>query len=87
MVSSSLVVTSNSNQRGNLFSDRSGEAVIVSQQFQAYLSDIERGRSSPSLTMMVDLAVGLEIHLVDLVKPMKIEGVKQVAGRKRPRED
>jgi len=52
-----------------------------------YLSDIERGRSSPSLTMMVDLAVALEIHLVDLVKPMKIEGVKQVAGRKRPRED
>lgn len=52
-----------------------------------YLSEIERGRSSPSLTMLVDLAVALEIHLADLVRPMKMEGATQEGGRKRPKDD
>lgn len=51
-----------------------------------YLSEIERGRSSPSLTMLVDLAVALEIHLADLVRPMKMEGAQE-GGRKRPKDD
>lgn len=52
-----------------------------------YLSDIERGRSSPSLTMLVDLAIALDMHLAELVKPMKMEGTKREGGRKRPKEE
>lgn len=52
-----------------------------------YLSEIERGRSSPSLTMMVDLAIALEIHLADLIQPMTMERAKDQGGRKRPQDD
>jgi len=51
-----------------------------------YLSDIERGRSSPSLTMLVDLAVALEVSLVELFKDIRIEEAKRDGGRKRPRD-
>lgn len=52
-----------------------------------YLSDIERGRSSPSLSMLVDLAVALDMHLAELVGPIKMDGAKREGGRKRPREE
>lgn len=51
-----------------------------------YLSDIERGRSSPSLTMLVDLAIGLDMHPAELIAAVRLEGVR-TGGRKRPRED
>lgn len=52
-----------------------------------YLSDIERGRSSPSLTMIVDLARGLGIGLAELFADFDINTVKAEGGRKRPRDD
>ncbi|MCR6629358.1 MAG: helix-turn-helix domain-containing protein [Magnetospirillum sp.] len=52
-----------------------------------YLSEVERGRPSPSLTMMVDLAIALEIHLADLVRPMTMERAQHDGGRKRPQDE
>lgn len=52
-----------------------------------YLSDIERGRSSPSLTMIVDLARGLGIALAELFADFDLNTVKSEGGRKRPRDD
>ena len=51
-----------------------------------YLSDIERGRSAPSLAMLVDLAVALEVHPADLLREVTVEGITQGAGRKRPKD-
>jgi len=52
-----------------------------------YLSNLERGRSGPSLVMMHDLAVALGVHLSALVAPMTMATTPAAAGRKRPRED
>lgn len=51
-----------------------------------YLSDIERGRSAPSLAMLVDLAVALEIHPAELLRAVSVDGITQSAGRKRPKD-
>ncbi len=51
-----------------------------------YLSDIERGRSSPSLAMLFDLARALDMHPADLLRPMSMDGEQQ-GGRKRPKEN
>ncbi|MCR6632926.1 MAG: helix-turn-helix domain-containing protein [Magnetospirillum sp.] len=46
-----------------------------------YLSDIERGKSAPSLSMLADLALALETHPSDLLKGLSLEGAP--ASRKR----
>lgn len=46
-----------------------------------YLSDIERGKSAPSLSMLADLALALETHPSELLKSLNLEGGP--AGRKR----
>jgi transcriptional regulator with XRE-family HTH domain len=46
-----------------------------------YLSDIERGKSAPSLSMLADLALALETHPSELLKDLSLEGGP--AGRKR----
>lgn len=51
-----------------------------------YLSDIERGRSAPSLAMLVDLAKGLDLHPADLIKGLVIEDHDAPPQRKRPRD-
>jgi transcriptional regulator with XRE-family HTH domain len=51
-----------------------------------YLSEIERGRSSPSLTLLVDLAAALEISLAELFKDVRIEEARRDGGRKRPKD-
>lgn len=52
-----------------------------------YLSDIERGRSSPSLAMLADLARGLDMRLADLFQDFKIDPTPSEAGRKRPKDE
>ncbi len=51
-----------------------------------YLSDIERGRSAPSLAMLVDLAVALDLHPADLLRGIDIGAITQGTGRKRPKD-
>jgi Predicted transcriptional regulator with C-terminal CBS domains len=46
-----------------------------------YLSDIERGKSAPSLSMLADLALALETHPSELLKGLSLESGP--AGRKR----
>lgn len=50
-----------------------------------YLSDLENGKSSPSLVMIVDLARALDVHPADLVAGLQMDGAS-AAGRKRPIE-
>lgn len=50
-----------------------------------YLSEIERGRSSPSLAMLVDLALALDTHPSEMLKGLRL-GVDP-GGRKRPKDD
>lgn len=47
-----------------------------------YLSDIERGRSMPSLAIIIDLARGLEAHPSELLRDLQIDGAP--LPRKRP---
>ncbi|HYD32876.1 helix-turn-helix transcriptional regulator [Azospirillum sp.] len=49
-----------------------------------YLSDLERGRSAPSLSMLVDLARGLGVHPADLLKDLVLDDAPP--SRKRPRD-
>ncbi|WP_207485417.1 helix-turn-helix domain-containing protein [Arenibaculum pallidiluteum] len=51
-----------------------------------YLSDLERGRSSPSLAMVVDLARALETHPADMLADLVIEGTAELPRRKRPKD-
>ncbi|MDA8229883.1 MAG: helix-turn-helix transcriptional regulator [Magnetospirillum sp.] len=51
-----------------------------------YLSDIERGRSSPSLTLLADLAMALGTHPADLLREIRLEGESPAGGRKRPKD-
>jgi len=51
-----------------------------------YLSDIERGRSAPSLAMLIDLALALEIHPADLLRGLDMADVARDGGRKRPKD-
>ena len=51
-----------------------------------YLSDLKRGRSSPSLAMLVDLARALDVHPSDLLKDLAIDDGAEPSGRKRPRD-
>lgn len=50
-----------------------------------YLSDIERGRSSPSLALIVDLALALGVHPVELVRGLDPAAARQGGKRKRPK--
>lgn len=50
-----------------------------------YLSDIERGKSSPSLAMLVDLAEALEMHPSDLLKDIEVQPSQGGVRRKRPK--
>lgn len=52
-----------------------------------YLSDIERGRSAPSLAMLVDLAVALEVHPAEMLRGLDLADVMRDGGRKRPKDD
>ena len=52
-----------------------------------YLSDIERGKSAPSLALLVDLSLALEIHPAELIEGLQISGVVREGGRKRPKDD
>ncbi|WP_162305809.1 helix-turn-helix domain-containing protein [Oleisolibacter albus] len=53
-----------------------------------YLSNIERGRSSPSLSLMADLARALEVPLVELVKDILLDdAVTKATDRKRPKDE
>ncbi len=51
-----------------------------------YLSDIERGKSAPSLSMLVDLALALEAHPADLLRGLDLGEVARDGGRKRPKD-
>lgn len=51
-----------------------------------YLSDLERGRSNPSLAMVVDLARALGVHPVRLVEELVIDDRVDPPRRKRPKE-
>jgi len=51
-----------------------------------YLSELERGKNNPSLSMLVDLAKALEIHPTDLLRPLEIGEQGDSAPRKRPKE-
>lgn len=51
-----------------------------------YLSDLERGRSNPSLAMVVDLARALGVHPVKLVEELVIDDRVDPPRRKRPKE-
>ena len=51
-----------------------------------YLSDIERGRSSPSLVLLVDLSLALSLHPSELLREIDIENLGIQATRKRPKD-
>jgi len=51
-----------------------------------YLSDLERGRSSPSLAMVVDLARALRKHPSDMLAGLVIESGGEQPRRKRPKD-
>ncbi|PWC56058.1 helix-turn-helix transcriptional regulator [Azospirillum sp. TSO22-1] len=51
-----------------------------------YLSDLERGRSNPSLAMIVDLALALGVHPSQMLEALKIDAAGQPSRRKRPKE-
>lgn len=48
-----------------------------------YLSDIERGKSAPSLSMLADLALALETHPSELLKGLNLEGAAAVRKRSK----
>ena len=51
-----------------------------------YLSDLERGRSTPSLAMVVDLARALEVHPSEMLVRLVIDQSVQPPRRKRPKD-
>lgn len=51
-----------------------------------YLSDLERGRSNPSLAMIVDLAIALDLHPARLLEALTVVADGQLPRRKRPKE-
>ncbi|AVM76180.1 helix-turn-helix domain-containing protein [Magnetospirillum gryphiswaldense] len=51
-----------------------------------YLSDIERGRSAPSLVVLADLATALGITMADMFRDFEITELDRDGGRKRPRD-
>lgn len=51
-----------------------------------YLSDLERGKSNPSLAMIVDLAFALEVHPSKLLEGLVMNENAQLARRKRPKD-
>ncbi|MBY3754401.1 helix-turn-helix domain-containing protein [Azospirillum formosense] len=52
-----------------------------------YLSDLERGRSNPSLAMVVDLACALATHRSVMLAGLIIEGAQSRRGASVPRTD
>jgi transcriptional regulator with XRE-family HTH domain len=50
-----------------------------------YLSDLERGRWNPSLAMIVDLAIALDVHPSELLRGLTIGMGSRAPKRKRPR--
>jgi|SRR5579859_2309883 len=48
-----------------------------------YLSDLERGIWNPSLAMLVDLSIALEIHPADLLKGLLIDPSAPPSSRRR----
>ncbi|CAO3350613.1 helix-turn-helix domain-containing protein [Azospirillum palustre] len=51
-----------------------------------YLSDLERGRSAPSLAMVVDLARALAMHPSEMLTGLVINSSIQPPRRKRPKD-
>lgn len=51
-----------------------------------YLSDLERGRSNPSLAMVVDLARALATHPSVMLAGLIIERGAEPPRRKRPKD-
>lgn len=51
-----------------------------------YLSDLERGRSAPSLAMVVDLARALAMHPSEMLARLAIDDSVQPPRRKRPKD-
>ena len=49
-----------------------------------YLSDLERGIHNPTLAMLVDLSVALDIHPADLLKDLVLSPDLPSPSRKRP---
>lgn len=43
-----------------------------------YLSDIERGVYNPTLAVVVNLSIALELHPSDLLAPLRISRIKPV---------
>lgn len=50
-----------------------------------YLSDLERGRWNPSLAMIVDLAVALQVRPAELLEGLVVDPATPMP-RKRPEE-
>jgi transcriptional regulator with XRE-family HTH domain len=51
-----------------------------------YLSDLERGKSNPSLAMIVDLARALDVHPSKLLEGLAVSENSEPARRKRPKD-
>ena len=51
-----------------------------------YLSDLERGRSNPSLSMVVDLARALATHPSVMLAGLITKGGAEPPRRKRPKD-
>ena len=52
-----------------------------------YLSDIERGESSPSLVMLADIACALDVQLSELLRDVEVLPRQSGNGRKRPKDE
>lgn len=51
-----------------------------------YLSELERGRSVPSLAMVVDLARALDVHPSTMLSNLVVDDSVQLPRRKRPKD-
>jgi len=51
-----------------------------------YLSDLERGRSNPSLAMVIDLARALEMHPSEILVGLVVDDSVRPPRRKRPKD-
>ena len=51
-----------------------------------YLSGLERGRSNPSLAMIVDLAIALDLHPSRLLEGLIVAADGRPPRRKRPKD-
>ncbi|MDK9719652.1 MAG: helix-turn-helix domain-containing protein [Rhodospirillales bacterium] len=87
-----LAVMKISQQFGQILKDLRNSKSLTQEElaFNAgmsvpYLSDIERGRSSPSLAVIVDLAMALGVHPAELLKGLDPKAAGHGGERKRPR--